>query len=51
MASQIKDSELICISNAHHLTNLDNPKEVNSHIKAFIINLDSPVRVAFILKS
>ena len=37
MKSQIKQSEFKLINNAQHATNLDNPQEVNEHIKLFLL--------------
>lgn len=39
MNEKIKDSELKVIKNAHHGTNLDNPKDVNIEIAKFLENL------------
>lgn len=36
MHAKIKQSALITIKNAYHATNLDNPEEVNKHIKRFL---------------
>lgn len=36
LAAGIRGAEFVSISRAHHLTNLDNPREVNAHIERFM---------------
>ena len=39
LARQIQGAELHVVSNAHHLTNRDNPEEVNRHVAEFMNRL------------